>query len=46
MKRICLFAGYDDGGVIHDYVVFYIKKMQEISDVYYMADCSLRGGGI
>lgn len=44
MKRICLFAGYDDGGVIHDYVVFYIKKMQEISDVYYMADCSLRGG--
>ncbi len=38
-KRICLFAGYDSSGLIHDYVVNYVQELSEISDVYYLADC-------
>ena len=38
MKRICLFAGYDSKNIIHDYVVYYLKELSTISDVYYMAD--------
>lgn len=41
MRRICLFAGYDKEHKIHDYVVYMIKKLSKISDVYYMADCAL-----
>ena len=38
MKRLCLFAGYDKRGIIHDYVIYYIKELFALSDVYYMAD--------
>ena len=38
MKRICLFAGYDKNNIIHDYVVYYLKELSTVSDVYYMAD--------
>ena len=38
MKKICLFAGYDSKNIIHDYVVYYLKELSTISDVYYMAD--------
>lgn len=38
MKRICLFAGYDSKNIIHDYVVYYLKELSTVSDVYYMAD--------
>ena len=38
MKRICLFAGYDNKNIIHDYVVYYIKELSTVADVYYMAD--------
>lgn len=38
MKRICLFAGCDSKNIIHDYVVYYLKELSTISDVYYMAD--------
>ena len=38
MRRICLFAGYDKGYKIQDYVVYMIKELSQISDVYYMAD--------
>ena len=38
MKRICLFAGYDNKNIIHDYVVYYLKELSTVSDVYYMAD--------
>lgn len=38
MKRICLFAGYDQHGKIHDYVVYFLKELSAISDIYYMAD--------
>ncbi len=38
MKTICLFAGYDKNGIIDDYVIYYIKKLAEFSDVYYCGD--------
>lgn len=38
MKRICFFAGYDKDGIIDDYIIYYIKKLSEISDVYYFGD--------
>ena len=38
MKRICLFAGYDKTNIIQDYVVYYLKELSSVSDVYYMAD--------
>lgn len=38
MKTICLFAGYDKNENIDDYVIYYIKKLSEISDVYYYGD--------
>lgn len=38
MKRLCLFAGYDSKGIIHDYVVYYLKEMSSCADIYYMAD--------
>ena len=38
MRRICLFAGYDKGDKIQDYVVYLIKELAKISDVYYMAN--------
>lgn len=42
MKRICLFAGYDKSGIIHDYVVYYIKKMSELAEVYYLGDFDIK----
>ena len=38
MKRICLFAGFDKDNIIHDYVVYYLKELSTVADVYYMAD--------
>lgn len=38
MRRICLFAGYDKNNKIQNYVVYMIKKLAQISDVYYMAN--------
>ena len=38
MRRICLFAGYDKDDKIQDYVVYMIKELSKISDVYYMAN--------
>ena len=38
MKRLCLFAGYDKKGIIHDYVIYYVKELSALSEVYYMAD--------
>lgn len=38
MKRICLFAGYDAQDKIQDCVLYYLKELSTVSDVYYMAD--------
>lgn len=37
-RRVCLFAGYDQDGVIDDYVVDYLREMSRHADVYYLAD--------
>lgn len=38
MKRICLFAGYNAESKIQDYVLYYLKELSTVSDVYYMSD--------
>ena len=38
MKRICLFAGFNKNNKIEDYVVYYLKELSTVSEVYYMAD--------
>jgi len=37
-KRICLFGGYDLKNEIDDYVIYLIKQLNKISDVYYFGD--------
>ena len=41
MRRICLFAGYDAQNKVQDYVVYLVKKLSLISDVYYMGNSHL-----
>ncbi len=38
MRRICLFAGYDKDNKIQDYVVYLIKELSKISEVYFMGN--------
>ena len=40
-KRICLFAGFHPNNQISDYVVYYLKALSKLADVYYMADCTM-----
>lgn len=35
MRRICLFAGYDKNNKIQDYVTYMVKKLADVSEVYY-----------
>ena len=37
-NRICLLAGFDKNNLIQDYVVFLVRELAKISDVYYFAD--------
>lgn len=37
-KRLCLFAGFDAQGEIADYVVYYLRALAQVSDVYYWGD--------
>ncbi len=37
-KRLCLFAGFDARNEIADYVIYYLKALSEIADVYYWGD--------
>lgn len=41
VRRICLFAGFNHGGVVADYVLYYIKQLSELSEVHYCCDCEL-----
>lgn len=43
-RRLCLFAGYDPNGCLHDYVIYYISQMAGISDVHYLSDCEMGSG--
>lgn len=38
MRRLTLFAGYNYGGVVSDYVVEYIKELAKYSEILYLAD--------
>lgn len=40
-RRICLFAAYDKNGIVHDYVVHYLKELSCFADIYYMAECEM-----
>jgi len=40
-RRICLFAGHDSKGVVHDYVVHLIEGLSRFSDVHYFSDNDL-----
>lgn len=37
-KRLCLFAGFDSQGEIADYVIYYLKALSKVADVYYWGD--------
>ncbi|MDO4161944.1 MAG: rhamnan synthesis F family protein [Pseudomonadota bacterium] len=39
MRRICLFSGYDKENKIQDYVVYLIKELSKVSEVYFMGNC-------
>ena len=41
MKRLCLFAGYSQDGLMEDYVIYYVRELAKLADVYYMADCEM-----
>lgn len=40
-KRICLFAGFNQGDVIQNYVLDYLRELTNYADVYYFADNEL-----
>lgn len=40
-KRICLFAGYDQDGIVDKYVIEYLKELSRFADIYYFADCNI-----
>lgn len=37
-KRLCLFAGYNRNGQIDDYVIYYVKELSALCDVFYYGD--------
>ena len=41
LKRICLFAAYDNNNIVHDYVVYYVKELSKFADIYYLAECNM-----
>lgn len=43
-KRLCLFAGFDSRGEIADYVVYYLKALSQIADIYYWGDFDASDG--
>jgi hypothetical protein len=43
-RRACLFAMYDPGGLVDDYVVAYVAELARHADVFVLADGSLEPG--
>ncbi|WP_340539436.1 rhamnan synthesis F family protein [Nocardioides sp. GXZ039] len=41
VRRICLFAGFDAGGVLDETVVDYVRDLSRFADVYYLCDSYL-----
>lgn len=44
MRRIFLFAGYDNNMKVQDYVVYMVKKLAQLGDVYYLANGKMPSG--
>ena len=40
-KILTIFAGYDRDNIIDDYVVYYIKELNKITDIIYVSDCDI-----
>jgi hypothetical protein len=38
IRRVCLFAGYDQEALLDDYVVEYLRELSRHADVYYLCD--------
>lgn len=39
MRRIVVFAGYDKAGIVHDYVLVYLRYLKEVADkIIFIAD--------
>lgn len=42
MKRIAIFAHYDNKNVIQDYVLYYLKELQKVAEkIVFVSDCEL-----
>ena len=41
MKILTIFAGYDKDNIIDDYVLFYLKELNKLADIIYVADCEM-----
>lgn len=39
MKRLAIFAGYNEENIIEDYVIYYIKELKKIADIIYVSNC-------
>ena len=44
VRRICLFAGYDQDGIVDDYVVAYLRELSRFAEIYYLADGHMADG--
>jgi len=42
MKRICLFAAYNYGDKVEDYVYDYLTELAKYTDIYYLADNTIK----
>lgn len=43
MKRLCIFAHWDKDNIIDDYVIYYLKSLQEICEtIIFVSDCNLK----
>jgi lipopolysaccharide biosynthesis protein len=38
MKRLAIFAGYDKDKIIDDYVIYYLEKLKQVSDIIFVYD--------
>lgn len=40
-KRVAVFAHWDVDNIIDDYVVYYLRSLQQVSDIVFVSDCDL-----
>ena len=39
IKRLVIFAGYDQDSIMDDYVIYFIKELKKIADIIYVSNC-------